>query len=388
MGHDAFQVRLAALDKLRLKVDTQRYKLEKLGQEFVRKQQERKTHRTSARNSFEKDSPSSAGQPRPSQFASSSTTGLAAAAAAALSQSAAAGSDDDVAGSSSSGSFAVRRGADAGLLNTPPSSPMPSFSAFAAAAAAPTTAGMQASPAATNASATGAASGSGTQAAASNARHAPEDSSTTTTQDTPQEMSAEADGVDSDVEGLVRLRSFPLMDAPTSIASSGNSRTNSAEQLAAAGGGTASPTAAGPASGSAHDAAAAAKSPRAVSPKTPAQPTVHGAMPVPPMSSGYQPLAGGAPVAAALTTPAHSPQVTPPHSPPEDQDQQGKSAVEAAPAGSSGLDEADEESWAAAVVHKRGTQGLLQAHEMVERGLGRESSQLACSWAGKAVCAR
>lgn len=37
----------------------------------------------------------------------------------------------------------------------------------------------------------------------------------------------------------------------------------------------------------------------------------------------------------------------------------------------SGLDD-DEESWAAAVLHRRGEQGRLQAQEMVERALGRE----------------
>lgn len=39
----------------------------------------------------------------------------------------------------------------------------------------------------------------------------------------------------------------------------------------------------------------------------------------------------------------------------------------------------DEESWAAAVLHRRGEQGLLQAHEMVERSLGRK---LRAGWVG------
>ena len=42
-----------------------------------------------------------------------------------------------------------------------------------------------------------------------------------------------------------------------------------------------------------------------------------------------------------------------------------------------GLDD-DEESWAAAVIRKRGEQGLLQAHEMVERALGREYVRQSC----------
>jgi len=40
-----------------------------------------------------------------------------------------------------------------------------------------------------------------------------------------------------------------------------------------------------------------------------------------------------------------------------------------------GVDGDDEESWAAAVVRRHGEQGLLQAHEMVERALGREWQQ-------------
>lgn len=58
-------------------------------------------------------------------------------------------------------------------------------------------------------------------------------------------------------EGLVRLRSFPLVDAPTSVASSSGSRRNSTEQLMAS------------------------RTPAAADSPDKQQPTLHSALPVP-----------------------------------------------------------------------------------------------------------
>jgi hypothetical protein len=149
--------------------------------------------------------------------------------------------------------------ADPGLLTTPPCTPLVSASDLAAGF------GPQQLPS------------RDTTAAAAAATEAP----STDVQGTVEPSR----GVDGYAEGLVRLKSFPLADAPTSVTSSSNSRRNSAEWAAAQG----TPAAA---------AAAAAVSPK--------EPTVHAALPVPAAAAGasVSPLRQPA---AGPTTPTASP---------------------------------------------------------------------------------
>lgn len=265
------QARLAALDALRAKVDAQRLKLHKQGQVFVKKHQERKqerSRRTSARNSFEQAPPSAtagasnASAPHRSRpyDRSRSPVSLAAAATEALALASKAGGDtavdvdaDPPYGSSTSGSFA-RHTVDSGALHTPPCSPLNSFSGFGQQATA------AASPGHTN---------EGFLSSGDFVQGGPEDL-------------VLGGGVDSYSEGLVRLRSFPLVDAPTSMASSSDSRHGSGEH---------------PAHKAAGDGGVAASTSTSAS--------VHAALPVQSAFSqaagaGGAPAAGGAGMAAEM----------------------------------------------------------------------------------------